>query len=100
MLAPPVTLAILDMIEDGDRVAVRWKLSATYLGEPFHLAMMSIYRFEGGSHRRRLGHLYPGRMAGLVSGGDYVRSDTAFDSTSSKSMGQRISHVFRRLFEA
>jgi ketosteroid isomerase-like protein len=48
MLAPPVNLAILDMIEEDDRVAVRWKLSATLDGEPLHLAMMAIYRFEEG----------------------------------------------------
>src|ERR1700716_494161 len=27
MLAPPVTFAILDMVEEGDRIAVRWQLS-------------------------------------------------------------------------
>ena len=45
-LTRPVHLAALDMVEEGDRVAVRWQLSATYNGEPFHLAMMAIYRFE------------------------------------------------------
>jgi hypothetical protein len=36
MLAPPVTFAILDMIEEGDAVAVRWQLSATHDGKPLH----------------------------------------------------------------
>jgi hypothetical protein len=48
MLAPPVKLDILDMFEGGERVAVRWRLSATYDGEPLRFAMMSIYRFEEG----------------------------------------------------
>jgi SnoaL-like domain len=48
VLTPPVNLDILDMIEDGDRVAVRWELSGTYDGEPLYLAMMAIYRSEAG----------------------------------------------------
>ena len=28
--------------------AVRWQLSATHDGKPFHRAMMAIYRFEQG----------------------------------------------------
>jgi ketosteroid isomerase-like protein len=48
MLTPPVNFAILDMIEEGDRVAVRWQLSATHHGEPLNLAMIAIYRFEDG----------------------------------------------------
>jgi ketosteroid isomerase-like protein len=47
-LTPPVQLVARDMVEDADRVAVRWQLSATYNGEPLHLAMMAIYRFREG----------------------------------------------------
>jgi hypothetical protein len=36
------------MLEEGDRVAVRWHLSATYNVEPLRLAMLAICRFEGG----------------------------------------------------
>jgi ketosteroid isomerase-like protein len=47
-LTPPINLEILDMIEEGDRVAVRWQLTATYDGKPFEQSIMAIYRFENG----------------------------------------------------
>jgi ketosteroid isomerase-like protein len=47
-LVPPINLEILDMVEEGDRVAVRWQLTATHDGKPFEQAIMAIYRFEGG----------------------------------------------------
>jgi ketosteroid isomerase-like protein len=47
-LTPPVQFIALDMLEEADRVAVRWRLSATYQGEPLFLASMAIYRFEEG----------------------------------------------------
>ena len=47
-LTPPIKLEILDRIEEGDRVAVRWQLTATYEGRPFEQAIMAIYRFENG----------------------------------------------------
>lgn len=47
-LTPPINLEILDMIEQGDRVAVRWQLTATYDGRPFEQSIMAIYRFEEG----------------------------------------------------
>jgi ketosteroid isomerase-like protein len=47
-LVPPINLEILDMVEEGDRVAVRWQLTATYDGKPFEQSIMAIYRFEGG----------------------------------------------------
>jgi ketosteroid isomerase-like protein len=47
-LSPPVHFVPLDMVEEGDRVAVRWQLSAMHNDEPFVLASMAIYRFEGG----------------------------------------------------
>ena len=47
-LSPPIKLEILDMIEEGDRVAVRWQLTATYEGRPFEQSIIAIYRFENG----------------------------------------------------
>jgi ketosteroid isomerase-like protein len=47
-LTPPVNLQILDMIEESDRVAVRWQLTATYDGKPFVQSIITIYRFENG----------------------------------------------------
>ena len=47
-LTPPIKLEILDMVEEGDRVAVRWQLTATYKGEPFKQSILAIYRFERG----------------------------------------------------
>jgi predicted SnoaL-like aldol condensation-catalyzing enzyme len=64
-LVPPVKFAILDMIEEGDRVAVRWQLSATHNGEPLHLAMMAIYRFEEGRIAEDWGIPIRGGMGGL-----------------------------------
>ena len=59
-LTPPIELEILDMIEEGDRVAVRWQLTATYEGRPFEQSIMAIYRFEKGASPRigasRSGH--------------------------------------------
>jgi ketosteroid isomerase-like protein len=47
-LTPPIKLEMLDMIEEGDRVAVRWQLTATYEGRPFEQSIIAIYRFENG----------------------------------------------------
>jgi len=45
-LKTPINVEILDMIEEGDRVAVRWQLTATCDdGKPYE---RSIYRFEQG----------------------------------------------------
>jgi hypothetical protein len=43
-----VQFVSLDMVEEADRVAVRWQLSATYQGDPLSLASMAIYRFKDG----------------------------------------------------
>jgi ketosteroid isomerase-like protein len=48
LLRPPVRFEALDMIEEGDRVVVRWELSATWEGKPFEEAIVAIYRFDGG----------------------------------------------------
>jgi ketosteroid isomerase-like protein len=46
---PPINVEILDLIEEGDRVAVRWQLTATYdNGKPYERSIMAIYRFENG----------------------------------------------------
>ena len=48
-LKTPINVEILDMIEEGDRVAVRWQLTATYDdGKPYERSIMAIYRFEDG----------------------------------------------------
>ena len=48
-LKPPIEVVILDMIEEGDRVAVRWQVTATaYDGQPSERSIMAIYRFENG----------------------------------------------------
>ena len=54
-------LEILDMVEEGDRVAVRWQLSAIHNDEPYLLAMMAIYRFEGSRISDDWGVLTPGK---------------------------------------
>ena len=43
-----LTPEILDMIEEGDRVAVRWQLTASYDGRSFEQSILAIYRFENG----------------------------------------------------
>jgi len=48
-LKTPIKVEILDMIEEDDRVAVRWQLTATeYDGKPYERSIMTIYRFENG----------------------------------------------------
>jgi predicted SnoaL-like aldol condensation-catalyzing enzyme len=48
-LKPPINVEILDMIEEGDRVAVRWQVITTsYDGQPSERSIMAIYRFENG----------------------------------------------------
>jgi ketosteroid isomerase-like protein len=48
-LKPPINVEALDMIEEGNRVAVRWQLTATYDdGQPYERSIMAIYRFENG----------------------------------------------------
>ena len=48
-LRTPVNVEILDMIEEGDRVAVRWQVTATaHNGNPYEGSCVAIYRFENG----------------------------------------------------
>jgi ketosteroid isomerase-like protein len=45
----PAKAEILDMIEEGDRVAVRWEVTATARdGTPYQGSCVAIYRFESG----------------------------------------------------
>jgi ketosteroid isomerase-like protein len=46
---PPINVETLDMIEEGDRVAMRWQLAATYDdGRPYERSITAIHRFENG----------------------------------------------------
>ena len=45
----PINVEILDMVEEGDRVAVRWQVTASYEdGKPYERSIVAIYRFEDG----------------------------------------------------
>lgn len=59
-LVPPINLEILDMVEEDDRVAVRWQLTAMYDGRTFEQSLMAI---RGGPYRRGLGLRDPGALA-------------------------------------
>jgi len=45
---PGARVEALDMVEEGDRVAVRWLFSATLEGEARQLSAVAIYRFSNG----------------------------------------------------
>jgi predicted SnoaL-like aldol condensation-catalyzing enzyme len=47
-LGPDLVLQALDMIEEGDRVTVRWHFEWTYMDTPQRAAVVAIYRFENG----------------------------------------------------
>jgi predicted ester cyclase len=44
---PRARIDVLDMVEEGDKVAVRWLFSGTKDGSPVHLSAVAIYRFDG-----------------------------------------------------
>lgn len=45
----PAKIEILDTVEEGDRVAVRWQVTATSDdGNPYEGSCVAIYRFVGG----------------------------------------------------
>ncbi len=46
-LVPKARIELLDIVEEGDRAAVRWLFSGTKDGDPVHLSVVAIYRFEG-----------------------------------------------------
>jgi predicted SnoaL-like aldol condensation-catalyzing enzyme len=46
--APDLHLKALDMVEEADQVAVRWRLTGTRDGAPSTASIVAIYRFEGG----------------------------------------------------
>ncbi len=45
---PGVQVEALDMVEEGDRVAVRWLFSATEQGDNRQMACVAVYRFTNG----------------------------------------------------
>lgn len=47
-LGPDLVLQALDMIEENDRVTVRWLFTWTYMGMPQRAAVVAIYRFADG----------------------------------------------------
>ena len=45
----PAKVEILDILQEGDRVAVRWQVTATaHNGDPYEGSCVAIYRFENG----------------------------------------------------
>ena len=45
--APDIKIEVADTVEEGDRVAVRWRLTGTRDGKRAEAAIIGIYRFEG-----------------------------------------------------
>jgi predicted ester cyclase len=44
---PCAHIDVLDMVEEGDKVAVRWLFSGEKDGGPAYLSAVAIYRFDG-----------------------------------------------------
>jgi predicted ester cyclase len=44
---PGAQIDALDMVEEGDKVAVRWLFSGEKDGRPVYLSAVAIYCFEG-----------------------------------------------------
>jgi predicted ester cyclase len=44
---PNARIDALDMVEEGDKVAVRWLFSGRKDGSPVYLSAVAFYRFEG-----------------------------------------------------
>ncbi len=44
---PSARIDLLDMVEQGDKVAVRWLFAGMKETQPVHLSVVAIYRFEG-----------------------------------------------------
>lgn len=47
-IAPETRVEILDMVEEDDRVAVRWQFSGVKDGQPVVVPCVAIYRFVDG----------------------------------------------------
>ena len=45
--APDMTLEVIDTLEEGDRIVVRWRVTGTREGKMAEAAIVGIYRFEG-----------------------------------------------------
>lgn len=46
--APDLKMDVVDMVEEGDRVAVRWRVTGTREGKPADASLVAIYRFVDG----------------------------------------------------
>jgi predicted ester cyclase len=44
---PSARIDLLDMVEQGDKVAARWLFAGMKESQPVHLSVVAIYRFEG-----------------------------------------------------
>jgi predicted SnoaL-like aldol condensation-catalyzing enzyme len=44
---PCARIDVLDIVEEGDKVAVRWLFAGTEAGKPVYLSAVAIYRFDG-----------------------------------------------------
>jgi ketosteroid isomerase-like protein len=44
---PNARVTALDMVEEGDKVAVRWLFAGKKDGSPVYLSAVAIYRFKG-----------------------------------------------------
>lgn len=44
---PCARIDVLDMVEEGNKVAVRWLFSGKKDGRPVYLSAVAIYRFDG-----------------------------------------------------
>jgi ketosteroid isomerase-like protein len=44
---PSARIDVLDMVEEGNKVAVLWLFSGKKDGRPVHMPVVAIYRFEG-----------------------------------------------------
>jgi len=44
---PYARIDVLDMVEEGDKVAVRWIFAGKKGGRPVYLSAVAFYRFEG-----------------------------------------------------
>jgi predicted SnoaL-like aldol condensation-catalyzing enzyme len=45
--APDLKIEIVDTLEEGDRITVRWRLTGTHNGKRSEASILAIYRFEG-----------------------------------------------------
>jgi predicted ester cyclase len=58
-IAPNLDAQILDILEEADRVAVRWRFSGMRNGAPLPRSAIAIYRFEDGRIAEDWGTITP-----------------------------------------